>query len=78
MARVSQCSVIVLSFARARSAKEEQPNRCSGVHSFFGEDPHRPGHPLKKEAKNKTGMVFKRLNLQKLLFVLQLAGDNSE
>ena len=56
----SQCSAIVLPFARVLPIKKEQLTPCQEVPSFLKEDPHRPRHPLEIETKNKARMVVQK------------------
>ena len=57
----SQCSVIVLPFARALPSKKEQWNPCQEVRNFEKEDPHRLGQPLEIETKNKIGRIVHKI-----------------
>ena len=77
----SQCSVIVLPFARALPIKKEQWTPCQEVRSFLKEDPHRPGQPLEIETEEQSGdgcSEYQELNPRKPSFVTQLLVDNSK
>ena len=57
----SQCSMIMLTFARAPPIKKEQWISCQEVRNFFKQDPHRLGQPLEIETKNKFGTVVQKM-----------------